>query len=57
MRLPTITALGSAVHEISGGCGCISLKLAAHAAMPFLLPSLRVAFTVKEPASKPAVPP
>ena len=43
---PNLTVLGFAVHEISGGCGRFTVKLAAHVATPLLLPSVRFAFTV-----------
>jgi len=43
---PADTVLGSAVHEISGGCGCFTVNVAAQEATPRLLPSVKFALTV-----------
>ena len=46
MEDPAVTVLGSAVHEISGGCGRFTVKVALHEATPRLLPSIKFALTV-----------
>jgi hypothetical protein len=43
---PVVTVPGSDEHEISGGRGRFTRKLAEQEAMPVLLPSLRLAVTV-----------
>jgi hypothetical protein len=43
---PNVKVLGSAVHEISGGCGRFTVNVAAQEATPRLLPSVKFALTV-----------
>src|ERR1700684_2495250 len=52
---PVLTVLGSDAHAISGERSCFTLNLALQEATPFLLPSLKFAFTWYEPGRNPVV--
>src|SRR4029077_6064350 len=52
---PVRTLDGSAEHEITGGRGSLTVKLALHVAEPFLLPSAKFAPTAYEPGCNPVV--